>query len=113
MMGEIRRPRLDVLVLGLLALAGLVGALLMVVEAFLAALSRPFENWTGELSGQWPWLLPVLVGLAGAFLLRRRGFAAAFAVLLVIDLAGLFGPGLLEPDPEPPWNPVPVSSAVR
>jgi hypothetical protein len=113
MMGEIRRRRLDVVVLVLLGVAGLAATLLLLVNAFLSAVFRPGYGWPEELRELWPWLLPAVLGLAGAFALRRREFVAVFVVLLVIDVAGLFGPEVLSRGPAPIGTPTPVSSTAR
>lgn len=112
-MGEIRRRRVDVVVLVLLGVAGLAATLILLVYAFMAALFQPAHGWVEELRELWPWLLPAVLGLAGAFALRRREFVAAFVVLLVIDVAGLFGPELLVRSTDPAMPSAPVSSAVR
>jgi hypothetical protein len=113
MMGEIRRRRFDVVVLVLLGVAGLAATLILIVNAFLSALFRPAYGWAEQVRELWPWLLPAVLGLAGAFALRRREFVAAFAVLLVIDVAGLFGPDLLGGGVEPSLPSAPISSAAR
>jgi hypothetical protein len=112
-MGAIRRRRLDVVALVLLAVAGLAATLMLIVSAFLAALFGPARSWAEQLRELWPWLLPAGLGLAGAFALRRREFVAGFVVLLVLGVAGLFGPELLGGGVEPSRPSAPVSSTAR
>ncbi|HEY3710371.1 MAG TPA: hypothetical protein VGL64_13405 [Amycolatopsis sp.] len=112
MMGEVHRRRLEVVVLVVLGLAGLAATLVLIVDAFLSVLFRPAYGWAEQLRELWPWLLPAVLGLVGAFALRRREFVAAFVVLLVIDVVGLFGPDLLDGG-GPSLPSAPVSSAVR
>jgi hypothetical protein len=112
MMGEIRRRRLEVVVLVLLGVAGLAATLVLIVDGFLSVLFQPAYGWAAQLRELWPWLLPAVLGLVGAVALRRREFLAAFAVLLVIDVAGLFGPDLVDGG-VPSLPSAPVSSTVR
>ncbi|MEV0065080.1 hypothetical protein [Amycolatopsis sp. NPDC050768] len=94
----------------LLGLAGLVSTLALVFAVFTDAIFAP-HGWTSEMDRLWPWMVPAVVGLLAAILSRRREFIAAFVVLLLVDVVGLFGPTLLGRDVEP-GPPVPVSSAA-
>ncbi|MEV4600109.1 hypothetical protein AB0K15_22240 [Amycolatopsis sp. NPDC049253] len=94
----------------LLGLAGLVSTLSLVFAAFADAIFAP-GGWTSEVDRLWPWMVPAVVGLLVAIVLRRREYIAAFVVLLLVDVVGLLGPSLLGRDVEP-GIPVPISSAV-
>ncbi|MET7992935.1 hypothetical protein ABZU76_18790 [Amycolatopsis sp. NPDC005232] len=94
----------------LLGLAGLVSTLALVFAAFTDAIFAP-QGWASEMDRLWPWMVPAVVGLLAAILSRRREFIAAFVVLLLFDVVGLFGATLVGRDVEP-GPPVPVSSAA-
>ncbi|WP_432849782.1 hypothetical protein ACQPXB_05155 [Amycolatopsis sp. CA-161197] len=94
----------------LLGIAGLVCTIALVFSAFADAIFSP-GDWTGEVDRLWPWMVPAVVGLIFAIVLRRREFIVAFVVLLLVDVVGLLGPSLLGRDVEP-GIPVPLSSAA-
>ncbi|MEU4668811.1 hypothetical protein AB0F91_12755 [Amycolatopsis sp. NPDC023774] len=94
----------------LLGLAGLVSTLSLVFAAFADAIFAP-RDWITEVERLWPWMVPAVVGLLIAIVLRRREYIAAFVVLLLVDVVGLLGPSLLSRDVEP-GIPVSISSAA-